>query len=304
MRRSGKYMERFREIFAEEGVPKDLVHMAHVESGFKTSAYSRAHAKGIFQFISGTARNYGLRVDYWADERSDPEKSARAAAQYMKRLYDEFEDWNLSVAAYNAGEGKVRSAIRRSGSRDFWKLAKTRYLRRETKNHVPAVLAATLIYKDPERYGIHVEPDPPLEYDSIVVNGAADFKVLARCAGTDAETIRGLNPGLRRNQTPPDGQMVVHVPLGSGQQTRVALEGVPASERVLYARYPIKRGDTLSTIARKHGVSVGAIQATNGMGRRTLIRENRVLLIPTSAASRYTDSPPRQIFHGPLPESL
>ena len=292
MQRSGRYLDMFREIFAEEGVPRDLVHMAHVESGFKTRAYSKAHAKGIFQFISGTARNYDLRVDYWVDERSDPEKSARAAARYMKKLYLEFGDWYLALAAYNAGEGKVRRAVSRTRSHDFWAISRTSYLRRETKNHVPAVLAATLLYKDPEKYGLRVDPDPPLHYDTIVVHGAADLAVLARCAETDLDTIRGLNPALRRNQTPPDGQTDLRVPPGAGPRTLAALESVPMKERVLYTRYRIKRGDTLSVIARKHGVSVTAIQQTNGMGRRTMIRQNRILLIPTSAASRYAAAGP------------
>ena len=143
--RSGRHLERFREIFAEAGLPRDLVYMAHVESGYKTSAYSRAHARGIFQFISATGRRYGLRVDYWADERADPEKSARAAAAYMKDLYELFGDWYLALAAYNAGEGKIRRALARSGEKDFWGIARTRYIRTETKNHIPAILAATLL---------------------------------------------------------------------------------------------------------------------------------------------------------------
>jgi membrane-bound lytic murein transglycosylase D len=292
MQRSGRYMEMFREIFAEAGVPRDLVYMAHVESGFKTRAYSRAHAKGIFQFISGTARHYGLRVDYWVDERSDPEKSARAAAQYMKKLYAEFGDWYLALAAYNAGEGTIRRAVSRTGSRDFWTLSRTRYLRRETKNHVPAVLAATLLYKDPKKYGLRFDPDPATRYDTIVVRGAVDLDVLARCAATDADTMRGLNPALRRNQTPPDGQTDLRLPPGAGPQAFAALALVPPQERVLYTRYRVQRGDTLSGIARKHGVSVSAIQETNSMGRRTMIHENRILLIPTSAASRYAAAGP------------
>ena len=159
--------------------------MAHVESGYKVTAYSRAHARGVYQFISSTARLYGLRVDYWMDERADPEKSARAAAQYMKKLYADFGDWYLALAAYNAGEGKIGRAISRTGSRDFWKIARTRHIRRETKNHIPAVLAATLLSKEPEKYGLTFTPDPPVHYDSIQVDGAADLRVLARCAGTD-----------------------------------------------------------------------------------------------------------------------
>lgn len=285
--RSGRYLPMFREIFREEGLPQDLVYMAHVESGYKTSAYSRAHARGIFQFISGTARRYGLRVDYWTDERADPEKSARAAAAYMKDLYAEFADWYLALAAYNAGEGKVRRAMARSGRDDFWALARTSYLRRETKNHVPAILAATLLSKEPEKYGLSVERDPAVAYDTIPVEGAADLRVLARCAETDVETLRQLNPALRRMQTPPDGTTDVRVPVGSAERTALTLAAIPQRERILYERHRVRQGDTLSEIASHYGVGVTAIQSVNGMGRRTLIRVNQVLLIPTSAASRY-----------------
>jgi membrane-bound lytic murein transglycosylase D len=292
MRRSGRYLEMFREIFAEEGLPRDLVYMAHVESGYKTSAYSRAHARGIFQFIASTGRRYGLRVDYWADERADPEKSARAAARYMKDLYAEFGDWYLALAAYNAGEGKIRRALARTGRKDFWGIARTRYIRRETKNHIPAILAATLLSKEPDKYGLSVAPDPPLLYDTIDVVGGADLRVLARCAGTDVGTMRELNPALRRSQTPPDGRTAVRVPPGSAATARAALEAIPAKERVLYARHRVRTGDTLSEISRQYGVSVRSIQQVNGMGRRTLIRVNQTLLVPTSAASRYADLGP------------
>jgi membrane-bound lytic murein transglycosylase D len=289
--RSTQYNTMFRGIFADYGLPQDLVYMAAVESGYKTSAYSRAHARGIFQFISATGRRYGLRVDYWVDERSDPEKSAHAAAAYMKDLYEEFGDWYLALAAYNAGEGTVRRAIRREGTRDFWQLAKGRNLRRETKNHVPAILAATVLSKEPEKYGLSYTPMAPLSYDTVHVDGAADLRVLARCAGTDVATLKGLNPALRRNQTPPEGSTDLRVPEGLGESTRAALEAIPLSERVLYARYRVERGDTLSTIARRYGVTVSAIQGSNQMGRRTLIREKQILLIPTSASTRYGDLP-------------
>jgi len=289
--RSHKYSAMFRGIFADHGIPQDLVYMAAVESGYKTSAYSRAKARGIFQFISATGRRYGLRVDYWVDERSDPEKSAHAAAAYMKDLYEEFGDWYLALAAYNAGEGTVRRAIRNTGSRDFWELARSRYLHRETKNHVPAIIAATVLSKEPEKYGLSYTPMAPLSYDTVDVDGAADLRVLARCAGTDVATLKDLNPALRRNQTPPEGSTELRVPVGSGASTLAALAAIPAGERVLYARYRIERGDTLSTIARRYGVTVAAIQGSNQMGRRTMIREKQILLIPTSASTRYGDLP-------------
>ena len=294
LERSGRYMSMFRRIFAEAGVPRDLVYMAHVESGYKTTAYSRARAKGIFQFISATGRHYGLRIDYWVDERSDPEKSARASAAYMRDLYDEFGDWYLALAAYNAGEGRVRRAVRRSGSKDFWTISgSTRHLRRETRNYVPAIIAATLISKDPVKYGFaDVNYAETVYYDSVKIEGAADLRVLAKCAGTDFDTMRLLNPALRRYQTPPGATTDVRVPVGAGETTLAKLAEVPSNERVLYARHRVRRGDTLSTLARSYGVSVRAIQDTNRMGRSTMIRVGRTLVIPTVAVRNYPGSSP------------
>ena len=293
--RSGRYLPMFRQIFQDAGLPQDLVYMAHVESAYKTNAYSRAHAKGVFQFIASTGRRYGLRVDWWVDERSDPEKAAEAAAAYLTDLYEEFGDWYLAMAAYNAGEGKVRSAIRRTGSKDFWKIAQTRYIRRETINYVPAIIAATLISKQPDKYGFSFVPDAQIQYESIEVDGAADLKVLARCAGSDFETMKTLNPALRRYQTPPDGTTIVRVPPGTGETTLAALENVPRTERVLYVRHKIRRGETLSVIGRKYGVSVSAIQRSNNMGRSTMIREGRILVIPTVAAGAFDYAPADEV---------
>ena len=293
LERSGQYLPMFRQIFAEAGLPRDLVFMAHVESAYKTTAYSRARAKGIFQFIAATGKRYGLRIDYWVDERSDPEKSARASAAYMKDLYDEFGDYYLALAAYNAGEGRVRRAVRRSGSRDFWKISSSsRHLRRETRNYVPAILAATMISKDPAKYGIDVDYQDLLVYESIKVEGPADLRVLAKCAGTDFDTMRRLNPALRRYQTPPGATTDVRVPVGAAEQTLLALADVPKNERVLYARHRVRTGETLSKLAGQYGVSVRAIQDSNGMGRSTMIRVGRTLVIPTIATRDYPGATP------------
>ena len=285
--RSGRYMDMFQTVFREEGLPLDLIYMAHVESGYKTTAYSRARARGIFQFIAATGRRYGLRIDYWVDERLDPEHSARAATAYLRDLYDEFGDWYLALAAYNAGEGKIRRALRRSGKDDFWGIAKTRYIRRETKNYVPAILAAVMISRHPEKYAIDIEPDTPLVYESVEIEGAADLQVLARCAGSDLDTMKRLNPSLRRYQTPPHATTVLHVPTGAAERTLAELQQVPVNERVLYARHRVRSGDTLYDLARDYGVSVSAIQQTNKMGRRTVIRVGDELIVPTVAAGSY-----------------
>jgi len=286
LRRSGRWVERFREIFAEEGIPRDLVYMAHVESGFKTSAYSRARARGIFQFIASTGRRYGLVVDWWVDERADPEKSCRAAAAYLRDLYAEFGDWYLALAAYNAGEGRVRRAIRRARSRDFWVLSRRRLLRRETRNYVPAILAATLISKDPRSFGFgDVVPEEPERYELVTVPTPTDLEILARCARTDVATLRRLNPALRRHQTPPHWpDFPLKVPPGHAKGFAEALAKIPPEKRIVRIEYRVRRGDTLSRIARRHGTTIRAIQQANGMGRRTLLHPGQVLVIPRGPA--------------------
>ncbi len=290
--RSGAYVPLFRQIFAEAGLPQDLVYMAHVESAFKDNAYSRARAMGIWQFISSTATHYGLQIDYWVDERRDPEKSARAAAAYLKKLYGDFGDWHLAMAAYNGGEGRVGRALKRTGETDFWGLAETKSLRLETRNYVPAILAATLIHKDPQAYGFDFTPTPEIAYETIRVDGAVDLQVLAECAGADFESMRKLNPMLRRDQTPPNATTDVRVPVGTGEQALLALNKVPTSDRVLYVRHTVRPGDTLYDLARSYNVTVGAIQQANAMGRNTMIREGKTLTIPTVAAGRYAGNRP------------
>jgi len=286
--RSGRYLPMIRAIFQEEGIPVDLGYMAHVESAYKTSAYSRAHAKGIFQFISSTGTHYGLRIDYWEDQRSDPEKSTRAAAAYLKKLYGDFGDWYLALAAYNAGEGKIKRGLARTGAKDFWGLAQSRYIRLETRNYVPAILAAILISRDPARYGFEFTPDVPVAYDTIEVDGAVDLRVLAECAGTDLETMKLLNPALRRQQTPPGRKTDVRVPVGTSETTLTALALVPEDKRVLYAHHVVRKGDTLWQISRAHRVSIPAIQSANAMGNRTLLKPGQALKIPTSSSSGYS----------------
>ena len=277
--RSGRYLPMIQRIFAEEGLPKDLAYMAHVESAYKTNAFSRAKAKGIFQFIQGTGRRYGLRIDYWVDERSDPEKATRAAAAYLRDLYAMFGDWYLALAAYNTGEGKIQRLIARTGQRDFWYFAKKGMLHRETANYVPAILAAALISKDPERFGFFPDYEPPIRYDTVRIEGPVHLKVLAQCAGIDLETMKLLNPALRRQQVPA-GPVEVRVPAGAADATVAALSAVPESERGASGRHVVRKGETLGKIARKYGVRVSDIQAANGMGRRTVLRIGQELMIP------------------------
>lgn len=281
--RSGLYLGMIQRIFAEEGIPKDLAYMAHVESAFKVNAYSRAKAKGIFQFIAGTGKRYGLRIDTWVDERSDPERSARAAAAYLRDLYGMFGDWYLALAAYNTGEGRIQRSINRLGPVSFWDLARTRNLYKETKNYVPAILAATVVAKQPEKYGFTPPVDAPVVWETVDVPGAIHFDSVARVSGVPASEIQSLNPHLRRQRTPPGASFPLRVPPGTGATVLASVDAIPESERVVDAHHKVRKGENLGVIARRYGVSVGAIQSANGMGRKTLLRAGQTLVIPGAA---------------------
>jgi membrane-bound lytic murein transglycosylase D len=284
LERSGRYVAIFQRVFEQAGIPKDLVYMAHVESAFKTNAYSRAKAKGIFQFISGTGRRYGLRIDTWIDERSDPEKSARAAAAYLKDLYGMFGDWYLALAAYNAGEGKIQRSIAKTGKNDFWSLASTKSLRRETRDYVPAILAATLIAKQPEKYGFEVEAESPLATDVVSIDGQTDLRVLARLADIDPDVMRQMNPQLRRGATPPGTVTEVRVPQGRGAATAEAYAALPASDRMVLARHQVAQGESLAGLARGYGVTSWAIAHANGMSAKSALHTGQDLVIPAVMA--------------------
>ena len=222
--RSGRYLPMVLDVFRQKGLPEELVFTAMIESGFNPVAVSRAGAKGLWQFMAPTARRYGLRVDRWLDERLDPEKSTVAAANYLKDLYKIFGSWELSQAAYNAGEMKVLRAIEGSGTRDFWSLTRTRLLLDETKDFVPAIHAVTIIGQEPEQYGFAVTPDEPLSYEQITVPRGTSLKHVAGLSGIPLEELVRLNSELRLKQTPPDSPYHLKVPLGSGSALQAGLD--------------------------------------------------------------------------------
>ncbi len=278
--RSGRYLPMIKEIFREYGLPEDLAYLAMIESGFNPFAYSRAGACGIWQFIRSTARRYGLKINYWVDERRDPEKATHAAAKYLSELYQEFECWHLASASYNAGEAKLRRAIRRYGTRDFWKLCRYRYLKRETKNYVPKMIAAMIIAKNPEKFGFDVEPYPPLDYEIIEVPGGTDLRAVALASGTDYDLIRLLNAELRRGKTPPTvASYPVKVPFGRGEETLAALRNIRFVYYRQNLRHRVHRGESLYKIASYYGVSVRALKRANHL-RGHKLRVGQVLRIP------------------------
>src|SRR3989338_4539642 len=183
LRRSGKYTQMMRQVLKSEGMPGDLVYLSMIESGFNPHAYSSARATGAWQFIYETGRRYGLKVDSWVDERRDPEKSTVAAAKYLKDLYDRFNNWYLAAAGYNAGEGKIGRAIRKYATEDFWEIAEQKYLKRETKDYVPKLIAAALIAKDPEKYGFtNLRYEEAISHDTVTLPSSTDLRVVAKLA--------------------------------------------------------------------------------------------------------------------------
>ncbi|NIR45200.1 MAG: LysM peptidoglycan-binding domain-containing protein [Gemmatimonadetes bacterium] len=295
LQRAGRYEPMMRAMFRDAGLPEDLVYMSLIESGFSPRAYSRARAVGLWQFISSTGRLYGLRVSYWVDERRDPILATRAAVAHLRDLYEEFGSWYLAAAAYNGGVNRVRRSIRRSGSDDFWMLSQRRYLRRETRNYVPKLIAAALIAKQPDHYGfLDIERHPPLAYELVRVPGATSIDVIAKAAGVSVEEIRELNPQLLRGVTPPGGSYDVRVPPGSGHRFALAYASVPPGERVTWVVHVVRSGNTLGQLARDYRVSVSAIRAANGNVNPRRLRIGQRLVIPRAGRiPTYTRTAPR-----------
>ena len=284
--RSGYYAPMVHEVFAEEGVPQDLMYLAMVESAFKGRAVSRAGARGIWQFIRGTGRLYGLRQTFWVDDRFNAEKATRAAARHLKDLYADLGDWYLVMAAYNSGQRRVERAIRRTGSRDFWVHAQRRVLPRETRSYVPLIIAATVIAKNPEAYGFTSSSKTPIEYDVVRLEHAVDLSTAADSAGVSLDDMKFLNPELRRWVTPLGSNTYpIRIPKGNAEAFKTALAAIPEDERVRFGTHVVRRGDTLSGIANRYGTSIAALTAANNVSRRSLIHPGQVLTVPVPPGS-------------------
>ncbi|MDI6801400.1 MAG: transglycosylase SLT domain-containing protein [Thermodesulfovibrionales bacterium] len=282
LERSARYLEIMKEVLKEKGMPEELVFLPLIESGFNVNAYSRARAVGPWQFIAATGKRYGLIIDWWRDERKDPVKSTMAAAEYLKDLYGMFGSWKLALAAYNAGEGKIMKAIKRSGAEDYWALLHTKQIRNETKNYVPHYVAAAMIANAPEDYGFYnLVYQKPLEYDEVTLNEPVDIEVIAKCSGSTVEEIRGLNPELRRWVTPLNtSQYTIRIPHGEKETFLSTLEKIPAEERVSADIYKVKKGDDLKKVAKKAGVPLIAILDLNSMSGIEKLKAGDVIKIP------------------------
>ncbi|HTY77253.1 MAG TPA: transglycosylase SLT domain-containing protein [Candidatus Bathyarchaeia archaeon] len=284
--RSGRYAEMIQGVLRAKGLPEDLMFTAMIESGFNPLAVSRAGAKGLWQFMAPTARQYGLRVDRWVDERLDPEKSTVAAARYLRDLYATFGSWELAKAAYNAGEMKVMRAMSALGSRDFWDLTRGQVLRDETKNFVPAIQAATLIGREPERYGFSASQSGPIPYEIAPVPQGMQLATVALLAGVSLETLRELNPELSRKQTPPGGSYNLKFPIGTSQRFMDARYREPKVVEIKRRRpeiHVVRSRETMGSIARRYGISATALARWNDLDERARLRPGDRLRLTAAA---------------------
>ncbi len=294
--RSGKYTPIMARILKEEGLPTDLVYLPLIESGYKTNAYSWAKATGPWQFISGTGKQYGLYRNWWYDERRDYERSTRAAARYLTFLYSRYDDWYLALAAYNSGEGRIDRATKRENTMDYWRL---KGLARETKDYVPLFLAATIIAKNPEKYGFTAYYDECLEFETVTVGKCVDLRHVAKAIGTTHEYLQHLNPELLRNITPPGIEAYhLRIPKNTESAFWAAYDGFEEPTVAGMEKHTIRRGETLASIGKKYGISSKTLAAANNMSTKTGLVAGKTLMVPiknaeltrSSSAQRKTTS--------------
>jgi membrane-bound lytic murein transglycosylase D len=290
LRRSGRYRDMISRVLKEEGVPQDLIYLAQAESAFQPLALSRAGARGIWQFVPWRGNEYGLKRSWWVDERQDPEKATRAAAQHLRDLYGLFGDWYLAMAAYNCGPGNVQKGVERTGYADFWELYRRNVLPRETKNYVPIIVALTLIAKDAAHYGVQTELDQPVPTDMVKPGRAIDLRLVAETIDVDTETLRSLNPSLLRMATPDDPSFELRLPRGTAQKFSAEIADIPPEKWVSWRRHRVEAGETLTSLAKKYHVTAPAIAAANSLGRTDVLSPGDKLIIPASQPVAETKS--------------
>ncbi|MCC6137616.1 MAG: LysM peptidoglycan-binding domain-containing protein [Bdellovibrionaceae bacterium] len=315
--RSTRYIPKMKEILKSHGLPEDLVYLALIESGFNGRAVSSARASGYWQFMRGTARHYGLRIDYYTDERSDFVASTEAAAQYLKALYHLFGSWYLAIASYNVGENRVKSLVMKHYTRDFWELARLKKLPRETVHYIPKFIAARMIGKHPEKYGFtDVEWAPPLDYQEIKYEKSVSLVTLSQRLGLNYEDLKGLNSGFKRGIIPKyGGEVVVRVPSSlnkdqvlaalDGSSTPVAVARAVTASDTEFTNYRVRSGDTLSTIARKFRVTLAALIEVNDLTRKSVLHVGKRLRIPrkgdNSSSNAQEDGNPKASLRASKP---
>jgi membrane-bound lytic murein transglycosylase D len=293
-RKSGKYEAAIRAAFRAEGVPEDLLWLAMVESAFEPTVKSPVGAAGLFQFMPDGARQYGLRLDRWTDERRDPAKSASAAAKYLGDLYKRFGTWELALAAYNMGHGALLQAVRKYSTNDFWELARLEAgLPWETSLYVPKILALATVAKNPAAFGLAtVGKEPALGAEPVSARGGIPLEIVAQAAGTTVDELTLLNPHLRTDRLPlaprgPDGmgEFAVNVPRGKGSSCSQKLPSLAAKEPA-FVEHTVRLGQSVASLASDLGIARAKIMAWNGLQSGELVKPGDVLVLPADGAKK------------------
>lgn len=283
LQRARRYVSVIRDVLREKGLPEDLVGLAFIESRVDPAATSPANAAGIWQLLPSTARVYGMRTTPWLDERRDPEKSTRGAAEHLKRLRLRFGSWPLALAAYNAGEGTIQHAIAEQGTRDFWRLR----LPRETELFVPAVMAMTIFTRDPMRYGLLVPAEERYPTEFLRVDRPTEIRLIAQVTGTTAEQLQELNPELLAPITPPDHpRYPLRIPRGLAPMARDPLTRIPPHEGAGWILHRVRKGETPAGIARRHAIPTRELCEMNGLASSDVLKPGRTILVPAVPEGR------------------
>lgn len=279
--RSMPYIPLIKEILREEGIPEDIAFLPLIESGFNLNAKSPAKATGLWQFMATTGALYGLKMNNWVDERKDPVKSTKAAARHLKDLYETFGSWPLALASYNAGSGKIKRALDRTGSSTFWEIGQSSVLKRETRDYIPKFMAAMIIAKNPEAFGFTLSEESTFKYDLLQVPGGMAIQMVAKNSNVDYDLLRSLNPELKSHIVPFDEpHYTLRLPEGAGEIFMGNFEDLLPYERVVYREYKVKIGDSVYKIAKKYDTTVSAIKEANKLNNRFKIVAGKTILVP------------------------
>lgn len=282
LQRAGRYRAMIESTLKKEGVPQDLIYLAQAESAFKPRVVSSMGARGIWQFMPYTGEEYGLSRDYWVDKRDDPVAATRAAAEHFRDLYQMFGDWYLVMAAYNSGPLNVARAVERTGYADFWELQRRNALPEQTKNYVPIILALTMVAKDPLLYGIHVDPDPPLKFDTVTLDHSISLRLVADATNASLDDLQALNPQLVRGITPNQPGFNLHVPEGTGVELQKEIASIPADKLTIWRIAKLQSGQTLGEIARQYHVTVASLENVNVIDANDPPAVGTELIVPTA----------------------
>jgi membrane-bound lytic murein transglycosylase D len=278
--RSARYKELIDKALEEQKLPKGLAYLPVIESAYMPTLTSRVGAHGIWQFMPDTAREYGLRVDWWVDERADPERSTRAAAAYLKDLYGMFDDWSLALAAYNCGPGRVKRTLQENGATTFWELLEASALPKETRGYVPTFYATLLIASDPATYGFELGDTEAIDAKRVELRGPVSLSYVAETIGVDEDVLRDLNPALRRGVVPP-GRASVRVPSRAAETLAARADSLRHEDAYMkFCSFRMRKGDTVTRLARAIGTKPETILAMNHLDANDRVGAGDSLYLP------------------------